>query len=148
MSRVPLVIHERIGTWARQLRPRVVSWPVRLVETRSRADLEGALDRAACPLVLIDLSGRACDILEDLDAAARAAPDALILALDPSPTPGVAALARELGATHVLNGPVVPPRVVALLARWLPLARRRAEADGWAAEPEPELWDRTVQGIF
>jgi hypothetical protein len=63
--------------------------------------------------------------------------------LDSKGHPDVAGLARELGATLVLSGYVPPPRVADLLARWVPIARRRAEVDGWAVphEPEPEPWE-------
>jgi len=137
-----LVVHERIGTWARRLRPRLVAWPLRLVETRSGPDLQAAVAGAACPLVLIDLAGRPGPGLDALDRALRVAPDALSLVLDPEAHPGVPLLAWELGATHVVAGPVTPPAVAGLLARWLPLARRRAEAAGWSATPpEPEPWN-------
>ena len=144
LSNLPVVIHERLGTWARQLRPRLSAWPVRLVESRSAADLEGALGCAACPIVVIDLERRPLAGLEDLDRAARAAPNALSLVLDPGAHEGLAHLARELGATHVFTGVVTPPVVVDLLARWIPLAQRRAEEEGWSAaakpEPRPEPW--------
>jgi hypothetical protein len=135
-----VVIHERLGTWARHLRPRFVDWPIRWVETRSSADLEAALPGLACPVVLIDLGRRVRATLEDLDRAAQAAPNALFLVLDPESQEGVATLARELGATHVFSGPVTPPEVASLLERWLPLAQRQAESDGWAntCEPRPQ----------
>jgi len=140
-----VLIHERLGNWARQLRPRLLAWPIRWIETRSTTDLEAALAGMACPIVLIDLARRPRAGLEDLDRAAQAAPNALILVLDPQAHEGVATLARELGATHVLAGPVTPPSVAELIARWLPLARRRAERDGWSnapePEPEPEPWN-------
>jgi DNA-binding NtrC family response regulator len=128
-----LVIHERLANWARQLRPRLASWPIRLIETRSTSDLEGALARTACPIVVLDVGSRPRAGLEDLDRAIRAAPNALTLVLDPRSHEGVAALARELGATHVISGPVTPPALVDLLARWLPLARRQTERDGWSS---------------
>jgi len=56
LASLPLVIHERLGNWARHLRPRLSAWPVRVVESRSTADLESALSRAACPIVVIDLA--------------------------------------------------------------------------------------------
>jgi hypothetical protein len=132
-----VVIHERLGNWARQLRPRFLAWPIRWVETRSTADLEAALVGLACPVVLIDLGRRVRAGLEDLDRAAQTAPGALFLVLDPEPREGVATLARELGATHIFSGPVTPPEVARLLARWLPLAQRLAESDGWSSAPEP-----------
>jgi hypothetical protein len=132
-----VVTHERLGNWARQLRPRFLAWPIRWVETRSTADLEAALAGLACPVVLIDLGRRVRAGLEDLDRAAQAAPGALFLVLDPERHEGVATFARELGATHVVSGPVTPPEVVRLLARWLPLAQRLSERDGWSNAPEP-----------
>ena len=142
MQRLPVVIHERLGTWSRQLRPRLAAWPIRWSETRSAADLEAALGGAACPILVLDLADRPRAGLEDLERAIRAAPDTLSLVLDPGARPGVALLARELGATHVLPGVVPPPTVAAFLGRWLPLARRRVEAAGWAADaaPDPEPW--------
>ena len=141
-----LVIHERIGTWARQVRPRLPGdGPVRVVESRSAAELEAALTGSACPLVLIDLGRRPRAALDDLDRALRVAPDALVLVLDPESHAGAALLAREVGATHVLSGPATPLAVAALIARWLPLSRRRAEAAGWSISapdpPEPEPWN-------
>jgi hypothetical protein len=145
---VLLVIHERIGHWARHLRPRLADRPVRLAETRSTADLEAALVAAgvACPVVVIDLSRRVRNGLEDLGRALQLAPEALALVLDPLGHDGVALLAREIGATHVITGPTTPPTVVGLLNRWLPLAQRRGELSGWTGpaagppEPEPEPW--------
>jgi hypothetical protein len=140
-----LVIHERIGTWARHLRPRLGESPVRLVETRSGADLDATLAGACCPVVLIDLGRRPRAALDELDRALRAAPDALVLVLDPESHDGAELLARELGATHVISGPAAPPAVARLLTRWLPLAQRRAEAAGWSGSapepPEPEPWN-------
>jgi hypothetical protein len=43
-----------------------------------------------------------------------------------------AGLARELGATYVASGFVPPPLVADLLARWIGLAQRRIERDGWS----------------
>ena len=140
-----LVIHERITNWARQIRPRLVGDPVRVVETRSASDLEAALAGSACPVVLLDLGRRPRAALDDLDRALRVAPDALVLVLDPESYDGAALLARELGATHVVSGPATPPAVAGLLGRWLPLARRRAESAGWSGSapepPEPEPWN-------
>lgn len=141
-----LVIHERIGTWARHVRPRLTAGgPVRVVESRSAGDLAAALAGAACPVVVLDLGRRPRAALDDLDRALAVAPDALVLVLDPGPHAGAALLARELGATHVLSGPATPPAVAALVARWLPLARRRTEAVGWSVSapdpPAPEPWN-------
>jgi hypothetical protein len=140
-----VVIHERLGNWARHLRPRFLAWPVRWVESRSLADLEAALAGQACPVALIDLGRRVRAGLEDLDRAAQAAPGALFLVFDPQRHEGAAILARELGATHVFSGPVAPPEVARLLARWLPLAQRLGEGEGWSSArapgPQPEPWN-------
>lgn len=143
MPRQPMVIHERLGIWARQLRPRLSSWPIRWTESRSAVDLEAALARAPRPIVVIDLGDRPRSGLEDLDRAVRRAPDALVLVLDPAEHAGIATLARELGASLVLSGKVPPPLVAARLDRWLLLCRCRGEADGWAGDPEPvrDPWD-------
>ena len=41
LTRVAVILHERLGNWIRQLRPRLHDQPVRWFETRSRADLDG-----------------------------------------------------------------------------------------------------------
>ncbi len=141
--RVPLIIHERLARWGRQLRPRVATWPVRVHETRSSSDLVVALGRSACPILIIDLTDRPRQGLEALERAMANSPNLLTLALESGSHPEVLSLARELGATHVVSGLATPPDVMAILARWLPLAIRRAESDGWAGdpEPEPEPWE-------
>lgn len=138
MQRLPLVIHERLGTWARQLRPRLAGWPIRWSESRSAADLEAAVALAACPILVVDLGDRPRPGLDALGRAALVAPYALSLVLDPGDRPGVATLARELGATQILSGHAPPPAVAELLTRWLPIARHRTEADGWSIRPGPE----------
>ena len=87
---------------------------------------------------MIDVADRPRAMLEDLDVAARACPSGLFLVLDPRAHPGVPALAFELGATLVMAGVVPPPSVAEMLLRWLPLARRRAEAAGWLPDATPE----------
>jgi hypothetical protein len=145
---LPLILHERQAIWARQLRPRVASWPVRPVETRSAAELLGALRGSASALIVVDLRKTPARMLDDLGRALAELPDALALVLDPDRLPGVRLLARELGATHVVSGVATPPQVVELLSGWLPLARRRAELAGWTAEPEPEPapWELATPG--
>ncbi len=143
MARTPLIVHERLANWARLLRPRVVSWPVRLVETRTAADLARAWRSSACPLIVVDLDRWPRQGLDDLVKAQPLDSEALVLVLDPGVHAEVPPLAREIGVAHVLGGVVTPPAVAALLERWLAIARRRAEAEGWAgeAEPEPEPWE-------
>jgi len=143
MARLPLVVHERLGVWARQLRPRLVSWPVRVVETRSVGDLAVALGPWPCPLAVIEVGKRARAALEALQMAVAISPGTMALVIDAAAHPALPLLARELGATHVLTGAVPPPAVASWLARWIPLALRRAEAEGWSADRdgEPEPWD-------
>lgn len=146
LASLPLIIHERLGNWARQLRSRLSAWPVRLVESRSSADLEAALTGTACPIVVIDLDRRPPRAgLEDLERATRRAPAGLFLVLDPAAHEGVALLARELGATHVCSGVVTPPTAARLLERWIGIAQKRTEADGWSKtrrpDPEAEPWN-------
>ena len=117
-----IIVHERIAIWTEKLRPRFASdHRVRWVESRSRADLISAvaavgLDRA---IVLVDLGGRTLWGLEGLDALNEMSHNAWSLVLDPDLIPEVPVLARELGATLVLSGVTVPPRVETLLHRWL-----------------------------
>ena len=145
MRSLQVVIHERLGTWAGQLRPRLASsglGTIRWVETRSTTDLDRAVRASVAPVVVIDLADRAGSMLEDLDVAVQAAPLGLFLVLDPK-NRIVGSQVRELGATDVLSGFVPPPKVARIVASWLPTARRRIERDGWAPpeQPEPELWE-------
>jgi hypothetical protein len=138
LTRVAVIVHERLGNWIRQLRPRLHAQPVRWFETRSRADLSGALTGLACPAVLIDLGRDPTAGLMDLDLVLRRASDARTLVLDPASQREAASLARELGATHVVSGFAHPPEVAALLARWIALALRRIECDGWSRSSLPD----------
>ncbi len=141
MSRLTLVIHERVGNWARHIRPRSVDWQARVIETRSGIELEAACAHSACPLLVIDLGNRLRQGLEDMDRGLLAAPNALSLVLASGDRPGLTTLARELGATHVLAGQVPPPIVLDLLSRWVILATRRTEDDGWSVPPRVDLTD-------
>jgi hypothetical protein len=144
-----LVIHEWLGFWGRQLRPRFLeaSVAVRIIETRSSEDLSIALDRAERSLlvVLIDSTGRTLAGLEDLGRVMLRGWEPLVLFIDSSKDEKVESLARELGATHVISGSVTPPAVATLLVRWLRLTSSRAEAEGWIPTPprtlEPEPWN-------
>jgi hypothetical protein len=146
LTRVAVILHERLGYWNRQLRPRLHDRPVRWFETRSRADLGGLLIGLACPVVLIDLGRHPIEGLKDLGYIVDRAPDARVLVLDPNAHDDVAGLARELGATHVATGFVPPPFVAQLLVRWIELAERQLERDGWSrtsfpkTQTEPWAW--------
>jgi hypothetical protein len=136
---VPFILHERLGNWARQLRPRLHDLPIRWFETRSRADLEGVLPGLSCPVVLIDPGKLIVNGLVDLDLVMMRAPDALVLVNNAESDTEVTSLARELGATHVLSGFVPPPEVASLLTRWILLARRQSERGGWSRTLSPDL---------
>jgi hypothetical protein len=138
LTLVALILHERLGNWARQLRPRLHDLPIRWFETRSRADLDTVLTGLACPVVLIDPGKHLAAALLDLDLVLSRAPDALILLNNPDCHTELTALARELGATYVLSGFVPPPEVAGLLIRWITLARRHIERDGWSRTSSPE----------
>lgn len=136
--RVAVVLHERLGGWNRQLRPRLSEMPVRWFESRSTADLEGILDGVAFPIVLIDLAGQPLDGLEALDLVRTRTPGARVLVLDSGAGADRRELAYELGATLVHAGFAPPPFVAALIARWVALARHRTESAGWSRTTFPE----------
>ena len=135
---VPLIVHERLGNWARQLRPRLHNLPVRWYETRSRADLEGVLTGLSCPVVLIDPGKHLVNGLVDLDLILMRAADSLVLLQNGESDNEVTAPARELGAAHVLSGFVPPPEVAELLTRWVLLAQRQIERGGWSRNSSSE----------
>jgi hypothetical protein len=137
LTRVAVILHERIATWARQLRPRLHGMPVRWFETRSQRDLESVLLGLARPVVLLDFGKQAEQAVKDLNLVLRLAPDARVLVLDPEERLPEAALARELGATHVASGFVAPPFVSDLLARWVRLAQTHIGGDGWSQTSFP-----------
>ncbi len=143
MSRVLLIIHERIGHWNQQLRARLGHRPVRWLETRSTADLERALAGSARPIVVLDLGDRLRDGLAEIARVTALSPFALLLAIDRRERPGVPALARELGATLTLSGHPSPPEVATLVDRWIGLASRATDAEGWAPRvpPDPDCWE-------
>ena len=132
MGRVALVLHERLGKWAAQLRPRLTGRTVRWFETRSASDLRDVLPGLGRPVVLLDLGSRTLEALSDLDQVVNLAPGARVLVLDPGARPEVVALARELGATYVLAGFVPPPAVASLIDRWIGLAVEEQSREGWA----------------
>jgi hypothetical protein len=139
-----VIIHERLANWARQLRPRLQGWPIRWSETRTTSSLLEVVARSNVPILVIELDERPARGLKDLQAALEVNSSTLSLVIDPIGHDNLVELGRELGATLVLSGVVVPPEVESLLHRWLPLARHRAESGGWwpTLEPEPEPWER------
>ena len=152
MTRTAVILHERLGTWSAQLRPRVQGRPVHWIETRSATDLDKALLGLACPVVLIDLKRNVVEGLSDLDRLMRLFPGARVLVLDPEAHDGVAELARELGATHVISGFVPPPEVACLIDRWITLADLQTDRAGWSRPMttdtplDPEEWLQIAAG--
>jgi hypothetical protein len=139
LTRIALILHERRGNWARQLRPRLSDLPIRWFETRSTADLDAVLTGIAAPVVLIDLASRLVEGLLSLRMILRRASDARVLLLNPDLYPAAAVFARELGATHILSGFVPAPELASLLRRWVMLARSRIEHGGWSRVLNPDL---------
>ncbi len=131
-SSVAVILHERRGYWARQLRPRLQDLPVRWFETRSTADLAGAIDGLIAPVVVIVLGNDPTRPLEDLAEIVAREPSVRVLVIDPDAREGVKELARELGATHVVSSFVPPPEVAGLIARWVKLAAVEADRGGWS----------------
>ena len=136
--RAAVIVHERLGRWYRQLRPRLSDSPARWFETRSADDLDAILEGVAFPVVLVDLSRQPLEGLAALSAITTRAPGARTLVLDPDAFVEARDLARELGATHVLTGFAPPPLVADLLLRWIDLAGRQAESAGWSRTTFPE----------
>ncbi|HEX3449879.1 MAG TPA: hypothetical protein VHS97_16615, partial [Isosphaeraceae bacterium] len=83
MKRVAVILHERLGHWNRQLRPRLHDQRIRWFETRSRGDLDNLLIGLSCPVVVIDLGRQPTLGLQDLMRVLERAPDARVLVLDP-----------------------------------------------------------------
>jgi len=121
-----IIVHERLAHWTGLIRPRIAATStIRWVESRSSADLASAAFGLSDPIALINLAARPYWGLEGLDALNQIAPNALTLVLDPDSVPDVPIIARELGATLVWSGVVVPPRVEALIRLWLTVLEQR-----------------------
>ncbi len=87
---------------------------------------------------MIDVGPYPVARLRDLEHVLDVAPDARILVLDSEARDHVVSLARELGATHVVCGFTPPPFVANLLGRWIDLAHRSLESQGWSRTMPPE----------
>ena len=121
-----IIVHERLAHWTGLIRPRFAAEStIRWVESRSTEDLASAAAGPFDPIALINLATRPYWGLEGLDALNQIAPNALTLVLDTDSVPDVPLIARELGATLVWSGVVVPPRVEALIRRWLTVLDQR-----------------------
>jgi hypothetical protein len=101
---------------------------------------------------LIDLKRDVVEGLSNLDRLTRLFPGARVLVLNPEAHDGVAELARELGATHVLSGFVPPPEVACLIDRWISLAEIQTDRAGWSrpmvadTPMAPEEWLQIAAG--
>jgi hypothetical protein len=138
LTRVPVILHERLGNWIRQLRPRLYQQPVRWFESRSTTELEVLLSGLAFPVVLIDLGRNPAIGLKAIRLVSLRVPSARILAIDPEGQAEVARAARELGATLAFSGFVPPPVVAELLLHWITTARRGIEVAGWSRTSFPD----------
>jgi hypothetical protein len=136
--RTAVIVHERLGRWYRQLRPRLSGLPARWFETRSLGDVHEVVEGLAFPVALIDLARQPLDGLAALDLIHTRAPGARTLVLNSDAYVDASSIARELGAVHVCTGFASPPRVAELLARWIDSARRRIESVGWSRTSFPE----------
>lgn len=150
MSRVLVIVHDRSETWHRQLRGRTTRPSTRWVETRTPNDLARALDLSTAPVVVISLGESIRPGLQDLALVSARSPDALAMVIDPVGRPGVAGLARELGAALAVGPETTPPRVASLVDRWIGLAARRLEAEGWspAVAPDPDTWESWLAALL
>ena len=145
MTRVAVILHERLGHWNRQLRPRLHDRPIRWFETRSRADLDSLLIGLACPVVLIDLGRHPIEGLKDLDAHCRSGfRCAQCSCSTRTPTTRLPAWRVSWAPLTSWPGFVPPPIVARLLARWIELARRQLEARRLVANFVPADPDRAL----
>ena len=139
LTRVAVILHERLGNWVRQLRPRLHDQPIRWFETRSRADLDRRPDRPGVPRGA-DRSGSASGgRLEGPRSGAppgsgRAGPRARSR-VAPTRWPAWPASWAPLTWSRAS---CPRPVVAALLARWIALAQRHIERDGWSRTSFPE----------
>ena len=124
--RATVILHERLGNWNRQLRPRLHQHPVRWFESRSPADLEGFLEGLACPVILIDLGGSPSMASRRSASWPRGHPMRCRWSSTPEARSERRGLARELGATYIGSG-YVPPAVCRRVTR--PLDHRRPVPD-------------------
>jgi hypothetical protein len=146
LTRVPVILHERLGNWNRQLRPRLYEQPVRWLESRASRELDMLLTGLVLPVVLIDVGRDTVAGLRDISLVSLRVPDARILVIDAGGCLEGARAAREMGATHVFSGFVPPPDVAELMCYWITAARIGIERAGWSrttfpdSETDPWSW--------
>lgn len=129
-----LVVRDSSGWWVDHLAPRLADVPIRVELMAGWGDADGEP-----PAFGLFVLGENLTIgLESLDRFARLRPCPCILALDPLRLPGLPGLARELGATRIISGPVPPPLVATIFRDWAALRRRRIpQQAGAAMRPTP-----------
>lgn len=141
-----VVLHERLGGWARQLRPRLAGSPARWIETRSTAELLVAITGGASPVILIEASQDPEGNLREVALVVERGGSPLVLFIDPLDRSDVMDLGRELGATLTVGGRCTPPEVAELIGRWIGLSARANAREGWSrprpADPlrDPSAW--------
>ena len=136
--KIPCVLHEPTGRWARQLRGRLPNSPVVWRETRTRDELLHALRGTNAAIVILECRRDPLPALQDLTALGGGDAAPLVLFLDPHERRDVLDLANELGAALATSARTPPPEVAALVLRWVDLARRRLEREGWIQPPGRE----------
>ena len=140
MSFIPLLVFERHGQLAEQLRPRMKHRPIRVREARSAADCRRALRGVRGSLAVLDFSGDALAGLRALEAVLDVDPQAAILVLGDRPLAGLGPRLLELGATHVAEAPGDPE----VLAAWLD--RFAARAGDTTQSPSNPALSATLPG--
>lgn len=145
-----VVLHERSGTWARQLRARLQDLPARWFETRSTSELTAATSACTSPVVLIESGTDPAPAIRDLARLVATASSPRILFLDPAGRPDVLRAAGEMGATLAPLDRPTPPEVAAIVRRWAALTALEIASEGWTrplpADPsrEPADWVEEV----
>ncbi|WP_165071705.1 hypothetical protein [Paludisphaera rhizosphaerae] len=149
-SQVVVVLHERSGVWARQLRARLDGAPVRWAETRSTAGLLEAVIGDATPVVLIEGGPDPEKALREVAQVVERGSSPLIMFIDPFDRLDVMDAARDLGVTRAVSGRVAPPEVAELIGRWIGLSAKAYASEGWSrprpADPsrDPSAWIEEV----
>lgn len=146
---VKLILHERIGRWARQFRPRADAWGVRLIESRSLSDLESALGLSSAPIVIVDFRDRAQPPFDAIVLTRMIASNSLILAVIPGAEPHLGMDAVEAGATISRHTTSPLLDTLNLIERWVKLAKSRSETGGWSPDrsPTPEPWETILHEL-
>ncbi len=147
-SRPVLAILERLGVLARQLRPRLRTSDLVLIEVRSEADLTDRWPGVGRPLLLVDAGTDPASAGRTIAQVARRFPETWILALT-SEEPEDMARLLMVGATRVLPISTPPPRLADSLTRWAKQAGTLRDQRGWhrPITPIQRPWWRDLNAI-